>query len=162
MDSDSDEPDNIYPICSRCFSTYAGVRVHWRIHTAEEIQTALTAKNHSQPPPPADANQQQQGQRSASNEFQCFECGVQTKSEKNFIAHVRLHLQHSNLGDTNPHLSSSNEEFAEYVSKLKQSHRLIKRIPKGARYVVANDFSCIVKQCIEFNERLEGFVPGRL
>lgn len=66
---------------------------------------------------------------------------------------MRLHLCNSDSidSDTGVHISASNHDFIEFISNLKQSNRLVKRIPKGARSVVANDLSVLIEKCIAKN-----------
>lgn len=39
-----------------------------------------------------------------------------------------------------------------YVSDLKRTYRIVKRIPKGARSVVANDLSRLIEKCLSTND----------
>lgn len=131
VDSDSDDENNVCPICSRSFSSLAGVRIHWRVHSPEEIQAAINEKLSAQNLTAAAQDDETLNTNEASEQedFRYFECGLDTMNEQNYIAHLRSHLQPSN--DDVPQQFSSNQEFIEYISQLKQSHRLVKRIPKG-------------------------------
>lgn len=143
MDSDS-ETENVCPICSRSFTTYAGVRVHWRVHSAEETQAAIDAKSNPQP-----SAEDPDTSTETSDEFQCFECGFDAGNEQSYMVHLRSHLQSSNTASIQ--ISLSNQQFMEYVSNLKQTYRIVKRIPKGARSVVAGDLSHLIDKCIRTN-----------
>ncbi len=149
-ESDSDEAENICPICSRSFPTFNGVRVHWRVHSAEEIHNAINNKTQQpQQSNPVVATEPELTEL----EFQCFECGVDTENEQNYIAHMRSHLPNSSTTHNadDAHLSTSNQEFVEYVSRVKQFIRIVKRIPKGARHVVANDLTRLIDKCLNTN-----------
>ena len=87
MDSDtnSDEAENICPICSRSFPTYNGIRVHWRVHSAEEIQAASNNNTQPQKPLSIDTDESQLTEKE-------FECGFDAENEQNYIVHMRSHV----------------------------------------------------------------------
>lgn len=64
---------------------------------------------------------------------------------------LRTHLQSSNE-NTSLNVSLSNREFMEYVYDLKRTYRIIKRILKGVRNVVTNNFSRLIEKCINTND----------
>lgn len=150
-DSDSDEAENICPICLRSFDTIKGLRVHWRSHSAETIQTAIDRNTQQQL---ANPSEQQTINQQNSEDFRCFECGFDAGNEHNYVSHVREHLQSSDTSEipTIDRLSASNQEFITYISELKQSTRIVKRIPKGARSLVASDLSRLIEKCVAKNE----------
>lgn len=150
MESDSEEPENICPICMRGFSTLAGVRVHWRVHSAELIEAAISNQTQSQFPTTSGTT----AQKVVPDDFRCFECGFDAQNEQNYVVHVRTHLMNSTIPTdaTSFQSSTTNRAFMEYMAKLKQSYHLIKCIPKRARHIVANDFSKLIESCISTND----------
>lgn len=73
----------------------------------------------------SDANDMQE----TAEDFLCSECGFDAKNEQKYIANVRSHLPNNSLSTNNANdsdMPSSNREFVEFISKLKQTSRIVK------------------------------------
>lgn len=119
MDSDSEGPENVCPICPRSFPTVKGIRAHWRIHSAEEIQAAIDNKSQSQHPtadriqppiiaPPTNTTSQSVPVANTDHESQLF----------------------------------------TFLQSLKANVRVVKRIPKAARFHASQEYTKTLEACI--------------
>lgn len=119
MESDSDEVENICPICSRSFTTIAGVRTHWRIHSNEEIDAAINNKPQTQPPTIDDETGQQELTSVSGN-------------EPSRIAN-------------NTSQADKSVQLLDYMRILKSNIRVLKRIPKAGRLCSSQDFTKVLE-----------------
>lgn len=92
---------------------------------------------------------------SMPEEFRCPFCEVSSTKYKNANG-LKIHIARKHPDEKLEYASSlksnSIQNFKERLCSLRQNIRILKRIPKGARYVAANKLSQLIEICLRKND----------
>lgn len=136
-ESESDGENNVCPICHRDFSTVAGLRQHWtKSHPADEIQRVITRNTSS-------ILQQQVQPNSTISHVIADNPSNGPQPTNNAPPSNTPSLNPVSVANTDQQL-----QFFTFLQTLKANVRVVKRIPKAARFHASQEYTRTLEGCV--------------